>query len=158
MAAAINVDYINPFLGATVKVIKDACQMDVTLGKPSLKEAVFTEDELLILMGITGEMKGQAILDFNIPGALEIATKMCMMPMTELNELSESAICELCNMILGNTATLFSVKGIGIDITPPTICTGNVSFNSAFAANICLPVIYEGHEIFQINIAIKGDD
>ncbi len=155
--AQINVNYINPILKASVTVIEQACQLNVTIGKPELKEAIFTHDELLILMGITGEMKGQAILDFPMPTALKIASQMCMMEMSELNEISQSAICELCNMIMGNTATLFYQSGTQIDITPPTICKGNVSFANNFAANICIPINLDGKFFFAINIAIKED-
>ena len=152
--ANINVQYINPLLKASVTVIKQACCLDVAIGRPVLKTASFTDDELLVLMGITGEMKGQAILDFPKEAALKIASQMCMYELTELNELAQSAICELCNMIMGNTATLFSVGGIAIDITPPTVCTGNVMFNSNFAANICVPILYNNESFFEINIAI----
>lgn len=155
--AGINVEYINPLLKASVKVIQDACRMDVTIGKPSVAQAAFTDDELLILMGITGEMKGQAILDFPNPAALKIASAMCMMELPQLDELAQSALCELCNMIMGNTATLYSLGGISIDITPPTLCMGNVTFNSSYAANICIPFNYEGQFLFKIYIAIKED-
>ncbi len=155
--AGINVEYINPLLKASVKVIQDACRMDVTIGKPSVAQAAFTDDELLILMGITGEMKGQAILDFPNPAALKIASAMCMMELPQLDELAQSALCELCNMIMGNTATLYSLGGISIDITPPTLCMGNVTFNSNYAANICIPFNYEGQFLFKIYIAIKED-
>ena len=83
---------------------------------------------------------------------------MCMMPIESLDELAQSAICELCNMILGNSATLYSVAGRAIDITPPTICTGNVVFNANYAANIKIPILKDGARLFDINIAIKGDD
>ena len=155
--ANINVNYINPLLKASVSVIEQACGLNVTIGKPGLKEASFTHDELLILMGITGEMKGQAILDFPMPVALQIASKMCMMEVTELSEIAQSAICELCNMIMGNAATLFYQSGTQIDITPPTICKGNVSFANNFAANLCIPINYEGEYFFAINISIKED-
>ena len=92
-----------------------------------------------------------------MPVALKIASKMCMMEITELSEIAQSAICELCNMIMGNTATLFYQSGTQIDITPPTICKGNVSFANNFAANICIPLNYEGEYFFAINIAIKED-
>lgn len=158
MATTINVEYINPILKATVKVIREACGMEVSIGKPSIKTAAFTNDELLILMGITGAMKGQAILDFPKKSALTVASNMAQMQLTVLDELAQSAICELGNMILGNTATLYSMEGICIDITPPTVCNGNVVFNSNFAANICIPVICSGSPLFEINIAIKKDD
>lgn len=155
--ATINVEYINPFLMATVKVVKDACRLDVTVGKPAIHPAEFTDDKMLVLMGITGEMKGQAILDFPHAAVTKIASQMCMMTIDEVNELSQSAVCELCNMILGNTATLFSMNGVAIDITPPTVCTGNVIFSNNYAANINIPINFNGEKLFEINISVKGD-
>ena len=74
----VKADYINPFLMASVKVIKDACRLDIALGKPGLKSTEFKDDELLILMGVTGEMRGQVILAFPNDGALKIASAMCI--------------------------------------------------------------------------------
>ncbi|MBP5160273.1 MAG: chemotaxis protein CheX [Lachnospiraceae bacterium] len=152
----INVEYINPILAASVSVMRDACHITATIGKPALKPAIFDENAFLILMGITGEMKGQVILNFGSDAALDIASRMCMMQLPELSDLAQSAICELCNMILGNAATLFSVKNINIDITPPTICQGNVEFTNIYSANIQIPVSYESGTV-EINIAIKMD-
>lgn len=157
MAPVINVEYINPILKATVKVVHDACGMDISIAKPAIAPTSFTDDEFLILMGITGEMKGQAIINFSMPGVKKIASAMCMMPMEEINELAQSAICELCNMILGNAATLYSIAGTAIDITPPTVCTGNVCFNASYAANIRIPFLLGDERLFDINIAIKQD-
>ena len=157
MAVAVSVDYINPFLIASTSVLRDMCAIEVQIGKPYRKETVFTEDQFLIMVGITGAMSGQVIFCFPNEVALEIASKMCMMPMDELNDLAKSAIGELCNMILGNTATVISTKGIEIDITPPTMCTGNVLFNNDYAVNMCIPLTYEGNKTIEINVAIKGD-
>lgn len=155
--AAVNADYINPFLLASTKVLKDMVMLDAKLGKPYLNNDLkFSDDSLLIMLGVTGTMKGQVILCFHNSVALDIASKMCMMPITEMNELAQSAICELCNMILGNAATVFSTMGTIIDITPPTLCQGNVSFSTDYAANICVPVIYEDDKKIEINISMKG--
>ncbi len=153
--ATLNADYINPFLIASTKVLKDMVFVEAKLGKPFLNTLKFDDGSLLIMLGITGEIKGQVILRFRNDIALDIASKMCMMPMTELNELAQSAICELCNMILGNAATVFSTNGVGIDITPPTVCRGNVLFSSD-AANICVPVVYEEEKTIEINVSLKG--
>lgn len=153
---ALNADYINPFLIAATKVLKDMVMVDAKIGKPYLKNLKFDENSLLIMLGVTGEMQGQVILGFQSAVALDISSRMCMMPMTELDELAQSAICELCNMILGNTATVFSTKGIAIDITPPTMCRGTVAFSSSYAANICIPIIYEENKTIEINVSMKG--
>jgi chemotaxis protein CheX len=153
--AGLNSDHINPFLIAATKVLKDMCAVNLQIGKPYIKNTEFTQGTLIIMIGITGEIRGQAMIAFPYGVACEIASKMICMPVTVLDELSTSAICELGNMIMGNTATIFSTKGIGIDITPPTLCTGNVSFSNNYSQNICVPLHYDGGGSIEINIAIK---
>lgn len=156
MAATINADYINPFLIASTKVLKDMVFIDAKIGKPYTKVTEFGEQSLLIMLGVTGKMKGQVILNFHEVVALDVASKMCMMPLDEMNDLAQSAVCELGNMILGNTATVFSTKGIGIDITPPTICNGPVTFSSMYTTNICIPLIYDEDKVIEINVALSA--
>lgn len=151
--AGINADYINPFLLSATKVLKDMCMVDVKLGKPSVKEADFSTDTVIIMIGITGQIKGQVLVTFEHNTSCDIASRMMMMPITNLDEISVSAISELGNMILGNAATILSTKGIGIDITPPTICRGNVSFSSSHSQNICVPFLYEDKQ-FELNVSL----
>ena len=153
----INVEFINPFLMATAGVLKDMCQIEVKVEKPYIKTSEFAEDSILIMIGVTGEMRGQVIIALTITNACDVASKMMMgMPVLELNDLSISAISELGNMIMGNTATILSTKGIGIDITPPTICRGNISITTSYAKNICIPFSYEDRVIMELDIAIRG--
>ena len=149
----MNAEHINPFLSAAKRVLKDMVYVDVEIGKPYLRETKFDKDYLLILLGVTGQVKGQVILNFSDMTALDIASKMCMMPLEEMNEIARSAVSELGNMILGNTATEFSNHGITIDITPPAMCKGPVNFSS-MATNICVPLLYEGDKKIEINVAL----
>jgi chemotaxis protein CheX len=151
--AGLNADHINPFLIAATKIFKDMCMVDVKIGKPSIKRADFTNDTIIIMIGVTGEIKGQVLISFSDDTACDIASRMMMIKITFMDEISMSAISELGNMILGNAATIFSTKGIGIDITPPSICKGNVSFSNTFSQNISVPLLYED-KMFEINIAI----
>lgn len=154
--AVMNVEYVNPFLTAAVSVLRDF-GVEAKIGKPAVKQAAFEKDTMIIMIGVTGEMKGQVLIAFRNKVACAVASKMMMMPVPEMNEISTSAICELGNMILGNAATVFSTKGIGIDITPPTICSGDVKFSNIYAANISVPIIMtDGNEI-EINVSVKGD-
>lgn len=153
----VNVEHINPFLIASTKILKEMCYIDVKVDRPYIKDPVFLENTIVIIIGFTGEMKGQVILSFEHTIACDIASKMIMSPVTQIDDFARSAICELGNMILGNTATIFSTKGIGIDITPPTVGNGSMTFTNNYAQNICIPLIYEGNKKIEINVAIKGD-
>ena len=119
--ARINAEHINTFLMAASKVISETCNLTPKVGKPYIRNNTFTSDSIVIMIGVTGEMQGQVMLAFKKPVALTIASKMMFMEVKELDEISTSAICELGNMIMGNASTAFSVKNIGIDITPPTM-------------------------------------
>ncbi len=155
--ATVNVEHINPFLMASTKILKEMCFIDTKLGRPYVKNPTFLDNTLVIFIGFTGEMKGQVMISFDNEVACDIASKMMMMPVPEMNEIAKSAIGELGNMIMGNTATIFSTKGIAIDITPPTIGNGTMTFSTNFAQNIVVPLEYDGNKKIEINIAIKGD-
>ena len=145
--AGLSVEYINPFLAAATTILKQTCMIDTAIGRPGLKDMKFSHDSLIIIIGITGDVRGQ-----------DIAGKMMMQgPLPELNEIGHSAICELGNMVLGNAATLFSSQGIGIDITPPTVGKGDMSLNTAFTKNLCIPLSYEDGKCINFNIAITSD-
>ena len=155
--AGVNVEYINPFLMAASSIMKNMCQLDAKVGKPYVKTTEFSSDSIIIMIGVTGEMRGQVVIGFTLDVACDIASKMIMMPITEMNELSMSAISELGNMIMGNAATILSTKGIGIDITPPTVCMGGISMMTAYSKNICVPLMYGDNKVIELDIAIKQE-
>ncbi len=154
--AEVNVQYINPFLIAASSIIKDACQLQSKLGRPYIRTAEFSEDSVVIIIGLTGEMRGQVFLGMDTATACQIASRMMMgMPVATLDEMANSAISELGNMIMGNAATILSNQGIGVDITPPTLCTGNIKILTPDVQNICIPLELEGGLRIDLDVAIK---
>lgn len=131
----MKVEYINPFIKASKEVLKMTMDLDVEIGKPYVKKTPFPLHEVILVVGVTGEIKGQVVISFKKEVAKKIASKMMMgMPVEELNDMAKSAISELSNMILGNTATLIANLGIEVDITPPTLMVGtdiSLSFNNS---------------------------
>ncbi len=152
--AGLNAEHVNPFLLSATKVLKDMCFIDAKIGTPYVKKEDFTRDTIIIMLGIIGEIRGQVMLVFSNETACSIASKMICMPITQLDELSTSAISELGNMILGNAATIFSTKGVIIDITTPTMMHGHVAFDTEYNEHICIPLNFDTN-IFEINIALK---
>ena len=155
---SVSVEMINPFISAAQSVLRDMAQMSTKTGKPYLKNPEYEGHVISIIVGITGEMRGQVILSLEEPIACQIASAMMMgMPVTELNDMAKSAVSELSNMILGNAATIFSTKGISVDITPPNLVSGsNLSFTVSDSKTICVPLNDdEDNTIIELNIAIK---
>ncbi len=137
-------------------MLQDMCFVEVAIEKPSVKEASFGPNTWVIMIGVTGEMRGQVLLAMNERAACNIASKMCMTEINAIDDFASSALSELGNMILGNAATVFSSKGIGIDITPPSLTNGEMSIKNTFAKNLCVPLSFED-TIVEMYLALKQD-
>ncbi len=149
-------EYVNPFIKASVEVLAQTTQLDFKTGTPSLRQSPFLSDEVLIMLGIVGSLKGEVILSMQKETSKSIASRMMMgMPVDELTEMAKSALCELGNMIMGNVATLLFNEGVQIDITPPTLLTGsNIEVSANNMVTICIPIEAEGHKII-LDVSIK---
>lgn len=152
--AELGVEYINPFLLAMKNVTEQVCQVQMQIGKPFLKEVNYDAKTMLIMIGVTGDVKGQIIMAFPNSVVLEIASRMCTMPVTQIDEMVKSAIGELGNMTMGNAATLLASGGVGIDITPPTMYTGAVSITNLVSKIICIPMTF-AENTFELCIALR---
>lgn len=138
----MKVEYINPFIKASTEVLQMIAQINFVTGKPYTKLSPFTPSSVLIVVGITGAIQGQAIISMEEELAKTVASKMMMgMPVTELDEMSKSALSELGNMVMGNAATLLYNDQIHVDITPPTLMVGEgITISSSTMTTVGVPL------------------
>ena len=92
--------------------------------------------------------------------SLKIASAMMMgMTITELDEMSKSAIAESANMILGNAATILYSKGIKIEITPPSLMMGdNIQISTPKMTTLCIPLNLSSGGTIELDIALMDKD
>jgi len=152
----MKVEYINPFIEASQDVFKTLLDKEAKIGKIFLKASPFSVGDMVILIGIVGEIRGQVFLELTFDTAEKIvSTMMDGITVTDIDEIGKSAIAEVGNMIMGNTCTIFSKKKISIDITPPTILTGDKINISNKIATIGIPLIIEDYGTININITAE---
>ena len=121
----MNVEYVNFFISALTQVFEEIAQTNLSITNKSVRQGNIYEKNVVVLIGITGEVRGSVTLSMDIAYAKKIASKMmCGMPVDEFDEMPQSAIREMNNMIMGKVAALFEKAGTIIDITPPTLMTG----------------------------------
>lgn len=79
--------------------------------------------DILVSMGIVGDISGQVYLSMDAKTGQMIASEMLGgMEISEVNELVISAVGEMCNMIMGNACSDISTEHISnVDITPPVV-------------------------------------
>ena len=154
----MNIEYINPFIEASQIVLKKATGMTVRLGKVFVRSQPFSDGTLLVEVGLTGKIRGKAILNIPNPIAFQIVSRMMEeVEVTEIDELGVSALSELANMIMGNTATILYNKGVGIDITTPKLFFGDGEIMPPQnMKTISIPLIVEDFGLMELNISVLG--
>jgi chemotaxis protein CheX len=143
---------INPFLDSAKLVLEQIIQVSPDRGALEIREVSFLDKHIWIKIGMTGELTGNVLFGIHEEVALKLVSAMMGgFTVTQMDEMSKSAISELGNMISGNASTILYNQGVTIDITPPQVISSLDQFNFNGKA---LTVPLDLGEIGQINIQV----
>lgn len=128
--------------------------MEIDVKSPSVIVEPYIQQEMGVLIGLVGDLKGRIIIDGtpDIFGA--IGSAMFGMPLD--GAMLESFTGEFGNMIAGNLCTYAGQYELDLDITPPTVMVGNTKlygFQQAFT----LPASIKGAGNISILYTIDED-
>ena len=151
----MDANHINTVLQAFTNVIPQVGLGSVSRKGVSVNNGVIASEGVIIILGIVGDIKGNIIYSMSTETAKNIASKMMMgMPVDEFNELAQSAISELTNMLTANVATNFSQQGININISTPALIHGNFNANASTEKVLCITMDIEGMDL-DVNISLE---
>ncbi|MCM0647256.1 chemotaxis protein CheX [Clostridium swellfunianum] len=148
-------EYLNPFLKAFDNVVEQVINIKAERGNLFIKEGSVKSGEVVINIGVTGDLTGSVILNMSECAAKFVASKMMFgMEVKELDDMAKSAISELGNMIAGNSAGFFMEMGKNINITPPSMYTGsNMTVYAYKGKTLCVPMKIED-QVVEIDISL----
>jgi len=119
-------DFINPFLDATLEVLKKMAFIDAKHGKPFLKDSLGTYGTVTGIIGMAGEsVQGTMVVSFAEPCILKIVSNMLYEEFTEVDETIVDAVGELTNMISGGAKRRLAEKGYQFEMAIPSMVTGS---------------------------------
>jgi len=122
----MDVNSVNPILSAFASVLPQIGFEKVEKKSVAMQGAVIENIGVMINIGMMGPLKGVILIGMDIDSAKRFASKMMMgMAVPELDNLAQSAVSEMGNMVCANACIQFSESGvIGLDISPPTLLIG----------------------------------
>jgi chemotaxis protein CheX len=95
-------EFINPFLEATITVLKTMAFIEVIPGKPYIKKGATATGDVSGIVGITGDTEGSLCITFSKGCILMIISHMFNEDQKEINDDVKDAVGELTNMISGD--------------------------------------------------------
>ncbi len=121
----MDVKLINPFVDAIATVMPQLGFQSINRGKLAVKEQYVSSQGVTVLIGMTNQVRGNIAYNMSEETARSIASVMMMgMPVEKMDEMAQSAISELVNMVTANAAINFEKQGMNVDISPPSLALG----------------------------------
>jgi chemotaxis protein CheX len=149
----VKAEYINPFLESARIVLEQVIQIRPTTGQLGIKDVKFVEKYIWIQIGMTGQMKGDIVFGLHEEVALKLVSAMMGgYHITEMDEMTKSAISELGNMISGNASTILFNQGVRVDITPPKLVQSISAAGFTPKKALTIPLIMD--QIGELNIQV----
>ena len=148
---------INPFIEAISNIMPQLGFQSVTKGKISVREQFVESKGVTILVGLTDDARGNIAYNMTEETAMQIASTMMMsMPVNEMDDMAQSAISEMTNMITGNAATNFEKMNMRVDISPPSLVVGS-KFKAKVSSGKYLAIeIIIDSQILELNVGVES--
>ena len=155
---AMDAKLVNPFIDAFTSVLPMMGFPTPSRKGMGLKSIVVDSLGVTIMVGFTRQLRGNVVYNMSEETAKHIASTMMMaMPVAALDEMAQSAICEMSNMLTATAATTLTALGYDVDISTPSLTVGS-DFKVKISTEKYLTVTMDlaGHDV-EINIAVSAN-
>ena len=119
-----NVKFMNPFVETAAEVLEKEVNAKVERGTLSLQKSSLTSDQITVLLSLVGQVQGVVLYGLSIKTALNLVSRMMGQEFAEFDNLAQSGIAELGNVITGAATVKLSKEGFDAEISPPTLVQG----------------------------------
>ena len=155
----MNVEFINPFITATVNVMTTMAFLTPERGKPQLKSnEIQTGADISGVIGIADGANGWVAIGLSKQLALKLTENMLGVKKQYIDADVRDATGEIVNMIAGGAKAELAQKGYTFKIAIPTVVVGdNHELGQMKGCNyIVIPFVADGCEFF-VSVCIEAE-
>lgn len=120
----MRVDFIEPFAGSAVSVLREVLRVEAERGSITLEKGLAPKEDYLVTFGLTGDFEGTVLFDASEETVLGMASAMSGDESVELDLIALDCVAELMNIVIGRSVTVLNDMGFTFRITPPTVYQG----------------------------------
>ncbi len=151
----MKVVYINPFLGAAIAVLQAETHAEVRKGTIGMADGPLVSDDVTVLVGVTGRVRGVVLLNVSERTAKELVGAMQGTPVAVWDTLAESGIAELGNVITGRASSELESAGYPCTISPPTVVIGRGTQISTIHIQRLVIPLETRHGAISVHVALQ---
>ncbi len=152
----MNAAHLNAFIDATKETLESMCQITALRRVDTVKKVsgeIVDSDELMAIVGLTGDAKGAVLLSTPLITGMKIVSKFVMEELTEINCDLMDGFGEIVNIIAG--AADAKIDDLNMFLSLPSILIGNNSKFYAKAGNPFIMVPMYINEMGNFNLGVS---
>jgi len=114
-------ELIQPFISAADAVFAELLQAPTKIMDLSMDEDAYRRKGVAALIAIKGDIEGRVILDLSPEVAMKVASQLAGTEVEASEQVVRETVCEMANMVIGNSVTLLNDQGFHFKVFPPEI-------------------------------------
>ncbi|MGI6621250.1 MAG: chemotaxis protein CheX [Bacillota bacterium] len=152
----LKAEFINPFVEGAIVFFKHEMGIEIARNKPSIESCHSTPEDVTVLTGVTGDTEGIVLYSMNSRTAKNIASELIGNPVPLYDQMAESALAEMGNIITGQAAARLESLGYTCKLSPPALITGEGALISAVSLNmLVIPLVLGNLGKLSIYVALQ---
>ena len=117
----MRMELIQPFINAADAVFAESLQGPTKIVDLEMDEDAYRRKGVAALISIKGDIEGRVILDLSPEVAMKVASQLAGSELEASEQVVKETVCEMANMIIGNSVTLLNDQGFHFKVFPPEV-------------------------------------
>lgn len=148
-------EIFNAFIAAANTVLISEANIQARRGSLSLERDAYTTDDVTVLFSLVGDVWGIAIISLSFETAKNITARILGQEFTDFDELAQSGIGELGNVIVGQASTKLAEYNYQTQISVPTLIVGKGARISTLDIDRVIIPLQTELGLLQLNLALR---
>jgi chemotaxis protein CheX len=117
----MNMEIIQPFINSLDAVISEMMRCSARIADVTMERGSYQRTGIAALVVLSGDIEGRIILDMDAAAASQVASDLSDIVGAPTDESTREIVCELTNMVIGNSVTQLNDRGFKFRVHPPEI-------------------------------------
>jgi len=117
----MRMELIQPFINAADAVFAESLQGPTKIVDLEMDEDAYRRKGVAALIAIRGDIEGRVVLDLSPEVAMKVASQLAGSELEASEQVVKETVCELANMVIGNSVTLLNDQGFHFKVFPPEV-------------------------------------
>lgn len=117
----MNMELIQPFINSLDAVISETMHCTAHVADVTMEDGSYQRTGVAALVVLSGDIEGRIILDMDAATASQVASDLSEIVGVPTEETTREIVCELTNMVIGNSVTQLNDRGYKFKVHPPEL-------------------------------------